>query len=64
MNGYIYIDLGGLDLTADLQAIITLEWPCSIGMSFSWNGGSAWKDLSKNFEMNRWFVGPVFNVSF
>ena len=54
----------GLDLTADLHAIITLEWPCSVGVSFSWNGGSAWKTLSENFEMNKWFIGPVFNVSF
>jgi len=54
----------GLDLTADLHAIITLEWPCSVGVSFSWNGGSAWNLLSKNIEMSRWFVGPVFNVTF
>jgi hypothetical protein len=54
----------GIDLTADLQAIITIEWPCSIGVSFSWNGGSAWNQLSKNIEMNKWFVGPVFNVTF
>lgn len=54
----------GLDLTADLQAIITIEWPCSIGVSFAWNGGSAWNQLSKNIEMNKWFVGPVFNVTF
>ena len=54
----------GLDLTADLHAIITLEWPCSVGVSFSWNGGSAWNTLSEKIEMNRWFVGPVFNVSF
>lgn len=54
----------GLDLTADLHAIITLEWPCSFGVSFSWNGGSAWNQLSKSIEMSRWHVGPVFNVSF
>ena len=54
----------GLDLTADLHAIITLEWPCSVGVSFSWNGGSAWNTLSENIEMNKWFIGPVFNVSF
>lgn len=55
----------GLDLTADLHAIITLEWPCSVGVSFSWNGGSAWKPLTENkISMNKWFVGPVFNVSF
>ena len=54
----------GLDLTADLHAIITLEWPCSVGLSFSWNGGSAWNQLAKGIEMSRWYVGPVFNVSF
>lgn len=54
----------GLDLTADLHAIITLEWPCSIGLSFSWNGGSVWNYLPENIEMNRWFLGPVFNVTF
>lgn len=55
----------GLDITADLHAIITLEWPCSFGVSFSWNGGSAWNSITNNgISMNRWFIGPVFNVSF
>ena len=54
----------GLDLTADLHAILTIEWPCSVGVSFSWNGGSAWNHLSENMDMNRWFIGPVFNVTF
>ena len=55
----------GVDLTADLHAIITLEWPCSFGVSFSWNGGSAWNNLKANgISMNKWFLGPIFNVSF
>lgn len=55
----------GLDLTADLHAIITLEWPCSVGVTFSWNGGSAWDRLTANgISMDKWFVGPIFNVSF
>lgn len=55
----------GLDLTADLHAIITLEWPCSVGVTFSWNGGSAWNRLTANgISMNKWYVGPIFNVSF
>ena len=55
----------GLDLTADLHAIITLEWPCSFGVTFSWNGGSAWNGFTeKGISMNKWFVGPIFNVSF
>ena len=54
----------GLDVTADLHAIATLEWPCSVGLTFSWNGGSAWDSLSKEISMKKWFLGPVFNVSF
>lgn len=54
----------GLDLTADLHAIATIEWPCSVGLSFSWNGGSAWDSLPKEISMKKWFLGPVFNVSF
>ena len=56
---------GGIDLTADLHAIITLEWPCSFGVSFNWNGGSAWNTLIQDgISMNKWFVGPIFNVAF
>ena len=55
----------GLDLTADLHAIVTLEWSCSVGLSFSWNGGSAWNGLTQNgISMNKWFLGPIFNVAF
>ena len=60
----------GLDLTADLNAIITLEIPFSFGLSFSWNGGSAWKGLNgqvasgQKIELSKWFLGPIFNVSF
>ena len=55
----------GLNLTADLHAIVTLEWPCSFGLSFSWNGGSAWNKFTNNgISMNNWFLGPIFNVSF
>ena len=55
----------GLDLTADLHSILTIEWPCSVGLTFSWNGGTAWNNLTTNgISMNKWFLGPIFNVSF
>ncbi len=54
----------GMDVTADLQAIATIEWPCSVGLSFSWNGGSAWDSIPNEISMKKWFLGPVFNVSF
>lgn len=56
----------GLDLALNLHAIITLEWPCSFGVTCSYNGGSAFDSIqySTGIRMNRWFVGPTFNVSF
>ena len=55
----------GLDLTADLHAIITIEVSCSFGLSFSWNGGNAWNQLQQNgISMDKWFLGPIFNVAF
>ena len=54
----------GLDLTADLHAIVTLEWPCSFGITFSWNGGNAWSTLNNEIIMKKWFIGPVFSASF
>ena len=55
----------GLDLTADLHAIITIETPVSFGLSFSWNGGSEWNNLNNyGISMDKWFLGPIFNVSF
>ena len=54
----------GIDLTADLHAILTIEVPCSLGVTFSWNGGSAWHDLSsRGINMDKWFIGPIFNIS-
>ena len=55
----------GLDLTADLHSIAALEWPCSVGLTFSWNGGNAWNGLTnKGIKMDKWFIGPIFNASF
>lgn len=60
----------GIDLTADFNAIITLEIPFSFGLTFSWNGGSAWNSLNgkvfseQTIKMDKWFLGPIFNISF
>ncbi len=56
----------GCDLDLDLHSILTLEWPCSFGVTFSYNNGSAFKTLSKTdgLELDHWYVGPKFNVSF
>ncbi len=56
----------GTELNLDLHSILTLEWPCTIGVTFSWNGGSGFGEISANsgMELGRYYVGPVFNVTF
>ena len=56
----------GCDLAFDLNSILWLGWPCSIGVTYSYNGGPSFKSLSKDTGMNlgRHYVGPTFNVSF
>ncbi len=56
----------GTELNLDLHSILTLEWPCSFGVTFSWNGGSGFEEIAKNsgIDMNQYYIGPVFNVTF
>ena len=56
----------GTELSLDLNSVLTLGWPCSFGLSASYNGGPAFQTLSEasGIEINRWRVTPTFNVTF
>ena len=60
----------GAALTLDLNSILWLGWPVSVGVTGSYNGGTGlYKDfsaLSKELGIpaSRWYFGPTFNVSF
>ena len=56
----------GTELALDLNSILTLGWPCSFGLSASYNGGPALQSISEasGIEINRWRVTPTFNVTF
>jgi hypothetical protein len=56
----------GADLTLDMHSILTLEWPCSFGVTMSYNGGPSWKSISTDsgITLDRFHIGPTFNVSF
>ncbi len=56
----------GTTLDLDLHSILTLEWPLTVGVIFSWNGGSALKGLSETSGItpDRYYIGPNFNVTF
>jgi hypothetical protein len=68
---YSFIGNGGLwsagaDLVLDMHSILTLEWPCTFGITFSYNGGKSLKflELDSGLEINRFHIGPTFNVTF
>jgi len=68
---YSFIGNGGLwsagtDLVLDMHSILTLEWPCTLGITFSYNGGKSLKilELDSGLEINRFHIGPTFNVTF
>ncbi len=56
----------GATLDLDLHSILTLEWPVTIGVTFSWNGGSAFSETAANsgIKMKHYYIGPNFNVTF
>ena len=56
----------GAELILDLNCILAVEWPCSVGLTYSYNGGNGFDALPKQsgIALNRNFIGPTFNVSF
>jgi hypothetical protein len=56
----------GAELILDMNSILTLEWPCSFGVTYSYNGGKGFKALEQQsgIALGRHYVGPTFNVSF
>ena len=68
---YSFTNAGGLwsagtELSLDLNSILTLGWPCSFGLSASYNGGPAIRAISEagDIEISRWKFTPTFNVTF
>lgn len=54
----------GASLTADLSGIIWIHAPISVGVTWSYNGGSAFdKYESSGIQIGHNFVGPVFRAS-
>ena len=55
----------GCDMTFDLNSVLWLGWPCSVGVTYSYNGGPSFGSLNEmGLNLGHHFVGPTFNVSF
>ena len=56
----------GCALAFDLNSVLWIRWPCSVGVTYSYNGGRSFKSLEENIgiDLGHHYVGPTFNVSF
>ena len=65
IGGTSLFSAGG-ELILDMHSVLAFEWPCSIGVTFSYNGGPGMYAISRQsgIAIGRYFVGPTFNVTF
>ena len=54
----------GGSLTFNLESVAFIAWPCSAGVTASVNGGSSFEKYKEAYDPGRWYVGPVFSVTF
>ena len=54
----------GATLTLNLESVLWLGWPCSFGVTGSYNGGTDFMSYVQGFNAERFHIGPVFSVTF
>ena len=56
----------GGNIILDMHSILRFGWPCSFGVTMSYNGGPAWNSIATDsgITLDRCHIGPTFNVSF
>ena len=54
----------GGTLAFNLESIFWLGWPCTFGVTASYNGGPSFEVYKEAFNARRYYVGPTFNVTF
>ena len=62
-TGAAFWSAGG-DLTFSLESIAWITWPCSVGVSASYNGSNAFLQAQNSYGAQRFHIGPVFSVTF
>ena len=54
----------GTSLQLDMMSVFWIGAPVSIGLTYSYNGGSAFNKFKENgVNLGRHYIGPVFSVS-
>ena len=64
-GGYGLYSAGGT-LALDMNTMFSIAWPYSVGITYSYNGGSGFDAFAQQsgLSLGHHFVGPTFNVSF
>ena len=62
-TGAAFWSAGG-NLTFNLESIAWITWPCSLGISASYNGSNAFFQAQNSYGAQRFHIGPVFSVTF
>ena len=54
----------GANVGFDLESVAWIAWPCSVGVTMSYNGGPSYSTYDEIHNIGRFYAGPTFNVSF
>lgn len=54
----------GSELTFSLGSIAWISWPCSVGVTASYNGSNSFLQAQLSYGAERFHIGPVFSVTF
>lgn len=54
----------GGTVSFNLESIFWITWPCSVGVTGSYNGGPSFEANKEDYRLDRFFIGPTFSVSF
>ena len=54
----------GVSAIFKLNTLIWIPWPFSLGVTYSYNGGSLFKNKDLGSNLGHHFVGPILNVTF
>ena len=54
----------GSELTLSLGSIAWISWPCSVGVTASYNGSNSFLQAQLSYGAERFHIGPIFSVTF
>lgn len=63
-DGTDFLYSAGADFSAALGNFLWLPFDSELGVTFSYNGGPSFNDFKNSTNINRYYIGAIFNISF